>query len=442
MLTGNGRPTRRRLDASWVLIAYVLSVFLIPANLTVAAFGASGSPATLLGIVCLLWWSGAQLSKATATLTPPQPIRRAMLVFIIAILISYVEATTRPIGSIELNGADRGLILIASWLGVVLLTADGLWDATRIKMLLRTMVNCGGIVAVIGLAQYATGAVIIDVIQIPGLSPNGEFHAVYERAGLVRAAGTATHPIEFAVVLAMLLPLALHLALTDKPRPWIARWLPVIFIGSALPITISRSAVIAVVVALLLVIPTWTLRQRRFSYVLIPLGFTAVYVVLPGILGALTALFTGFEEDSSVASRTGSWELAFGFVARAPFFGRGFGTFQPAYRILDNQFLGLLIETGIIGLLATVLLFATAIVTGVRARRRSQDPTMRSLIQAVIAMVAAGACSLATFDAFGFPQVASTLMLGIGILAALHNLLIRPSLPGVPIQRPLPTLTR
>ena len=47
-----------------------------------------------------------------------------------------------------------------------------------------------------------------------------------------------------------------------------------------------------------------------------------------------------------------SYAIAGEFIGRAPIFGRGFSTFLPSYRILDNQYLGLLIETGIVGLVA------------------------------------------------------------------------------------------
>ena len=413
------------IDAAWLLIAYILVLLLIPANLTIAALGAAGAPALLIGVVALVWWVCAQMNRAYSTLIPVQPIRRAMLFFTICVLASYVVATIRPIDGIELNAADRGLLLLASWLGLILLASDGLGSVQRIERPLRVLSVVGGIVAVVGIAQFITGASIVDVIQIPGLSPNTTLTSIYGRGGFVRAAGTSTHPIEFGVVLSMTLPIALHFAFADTHRNLLVRWFPVVAIAFAIPITISRSALIGVIVALAIVIPTWPRRRRRISYVSIAAFVVAIYVAIPGMLGNLIGLFTGIGADSSALSRTDSYTLAFDFIKRAPILGRGFSTFLPQYRILDNQYLGLLIEIGILGTAALVTLVVTALVTAFRARRMTTDVRTRSLTQSLLAMVAAGAVTFATFDAFGFPQAAGLMFLGIGFVGALSNVLRR-----------------
>jgi O-antigen ligase len=444
------RPTRRyRLDAAAFLSVYVFILMLIPANLTVSAIGAVGTPAVLLGLGALVWWTGAQMNRSTSALSPPQPIRRAMLWFTIAVLTSYIAATVRPIDDLELNAADRGLVLIASWLGLVLLTSDGLIGRAHLDVVLRRLVLAGGIAAAIGIIQFVTGDAIIDVIQIPGLTPNTTLTSIYDRNGFTRAAGTSSHPIEFGVVLAMLLPIALHFALTDRTRPAVTRWLPVGLIAVAVPITISRSALVGVVVALLVLIPTWPAARRRMSYLVIAGVVVAIYVTIPGMLGTLTRLFTNISNDGSALSRTDSYSLAVEFIERAPIFGRGLSTFLPQYRILDNQYLGLVIEVGFVGTIALLALFATSLDTAATARRASTDETTRSMAQALAAMVAAGAVSFATFDAFGFPQVVTLVFLGIGCIGALANsvamdrnndgLLPRPPFPagvaGQPVQR-------
>ncbi|MEO6310238.1 MAG: O-antigen ligase family protein [Leifsonia sp.] len=416
-----------RIDAAWLLTAYVLVLMLIPANLTIAALGAIGTPALIVGLGALIWWIGAQMNRASATLTPAQPVRRAALGFALAVLASYVVAMVRPIDGLEINAADRGLLLIASWIGLIVLSCDGLTTRARLELPLRAFVTVGGIVALIGILQFITGRALVDVIQIPGLTPNTDLTSIYDRGGFTRAAGTSTHPIEFGVVLAMILPLALHFAFSDTHRGRIQRWFPVAVIAFAVPITISRSALVGVVVALLVLMPTWTARRRRLSYLVIGAIVVVVYVAIPGMLGTLIRLFTGLAADGSARSRTDSYALAGEFIARSPFFGRGLSTFLPEYRILDNQYLGLLIEVGIVGTLAILVLFVVAIGTAFRTRRMSSDPTTRSLAQSLTALVAVGACTFATFDAFGFPQASSLVFLGIGFIGALSNIVKRGS---------------
>lgn len=412
-----------RIDAAWLLAAFVTLLLVIPANLTIAALGSIGTPALVAGLAALLWWFGAQMNREHSTLTPPQPVRRAMICFTIAVLFSYVAAAVRPIDGLELGAADRGLLLVASWLGIVLLTSDGLVGISRLEAPLRLLVLVGSAVAALGIAQFITQVPFVDVIQIPGLTPNNNLTSIYNRSGFTRAAGTSTHPIEFGVVLSMILPLALHFAFTDTHRNRLVRWFPVAVIAFAVPITISRSAIVGVAVALLVLLPSWSTPRRRISYVVIAATILAIFVTIPGMLGSLTRLFTGISEDGSARSRTDSYALALDFISRSPIFGRGISTFLPEYRILDNQYLGLLIEVGVVGTLALVGLFVVAIVSAVRSRRLTEDPRARSLAQSLAAMVAAGAFTFATFDAFGFPQAAGLMFLGIGCIGSLSNTL-------------------
>ena len=419
-------PQRRlRVGAAWFLSLYVICLMLIPANLTISALGSVGTPALIIGLACLLWWIAVRFNRSFSVPVPPQAIRRAMMIFSIAVLISYVVAMIRPIEVMEQTAADRGLLLLASWLGLVLLSADGLIGVRRLESLLRILVTAGGIVAIIGIIQFFSGLPLVDVIQIPGLTANNDLTSIYDRDGFNRAAGTSTHPIEFGVALAMVLPVGLHFALTDTHRNFFLRWFPIAAIALAVPITISRSALVGVAVALLIVIPTWSAARRRGAYVFMSAGLLVIYLAIPGMLGTLTRLFTGIADDGSARSRTDSYDIAVDFISRSPFFGRGFSTFLPQYRILDNQYLGALIEIGIVGLCALLMLIFVALTSATMARRMTSDPRTRSLAQSLMAMVAAGACCFATFDAFAFPQVANLVFLGIGCIGALLNTLRR-----------------
>lgn len=415
-------PTPAGTNVAWMVNIYILALMVIPANLTIAALGSVGTPALLLGICALVAWLGIQMNRSSATLSPSQPIRRAMFLMTIAVLASYIAATVRPIGGTELSGADRGLLLMASWLGVVLLTADGFPGIPSLEKTLRLLSYAGGAVAILGLLQFATGQALIDFIQIPGLTPHTELLSVNDRSGYNRVAGTASHPIEYGVVLSMLLPLALHFAFADKNRAWIIRWFPVIAIAFAIPISVSRSALVASAAALIVLIPTWPKSRRRWSYLAIVGVIVVVYVSIPGMLGTLTKLFTGIGNDTSAASRTNSYEIAWDFIVRSPIVGRGLLTFLPEYRILDNQYLGLIIEVGVLGTAAFIGLVVTAIIVAARVRRGSKNPVVRSFAISLTALLVAGACGFATFDAFSFPQVSDLLFLGVGLIGALSNI--------------------
>jgi O-antigen ligase len=156
-----------------------------------------------------------------------------------------------------------------------------------------------------------------------------------------------------------------------------------------------------------------------------------VYVAVPGMLGTITQLFTGISSDTSAASRTDSYALAGQFIARAPVFGRGFATFLPAYRILDNQYLGTLIEMGVVGLVSVLALFLTGMWTAWRLRRQMAASPRRQLGHALLASVAAGALSFAFFDAFSFPQVAGLMFFVLGCVGAARRLAVSPNVEKV-----------
>ena len=113
--------------------------------------------------------------------------------------------------------------------------------------------------------QFVTGLEFTNWIQIPGLSANSQLVSVFDRGGFNRPSGTALHPIEFGTALTVLLPLCLHLAFHPGPLGRIRRWLPLVAIAVAVPLSISRSAILGAIVVLAIVMPSWSPRARRSS---------------------------------------------------------------------------------------------------------------------------------------------------------------------------------
>jgi polysaccharide biosynthesis protein PslJ len=315
-----------------------------------------------------------------------------------------------------------------------------------LDVLLRRLVLFAGALASLGLVQFVTKRPFTNYIQIPGLATNQSLVSLYGRNGLTRPAGTAVHPIEFGAVLTMVLPLALHYAFVDVHRSLRRRWFPVVAIAFAVPISISRSAIVSVAVVLCILMPMWAPRVRRRAYVAIVALAGTVYVMVPGLLGTITNLFSGISNDSSAQSRSGSFALAFEFISRAPIFGRGFLTFLPAYRILDDQYLGLTIEAGIFGLAAFLALLVSGVLGGIALRRRCDNRTDALLGAALAASVGSALASFGLFDAFSFPMAASLIFLVLGCLGALRRLVLvpaaAPSSPRVGVRNARAVLRR
>ena len=404
--------------------ATVLIVLLmaIPSKLHVGPLGSAGSPAQILGVVTCLFWLLARIyPRSVGPLPRLQPLHYAFFGFIGAVLVSYVVANTRPIRDLEVSAADRGLLSVLAWLGMFVLFSDGLALRASLEKVLWRLTCAGGAVALVGVLQFVTGRALVDRIVIPGLTSSADFTLDDRGSGLVRVIGTSTHAIEFGVVLTTILPLTIHFAIHGRPRSLARRSWPLAAILVAIPLSVSRSAILLGALVLAMVLPTLShALQARAIGVLLVLG-VGMYVAVPGLAGTFRSLFLGVSEDTSTESRTSGYGFAFDFVRERPLFGRGLRTFLPDYRILDNQYLNVLIELGIVGLIATLTLFLLAIATGYAIRRTSADETVRSLGVALAASVAAGAGSLTFYDGLTFPMAAGTMFVCIGAVSSLRR---------------------
>jgi hypothetical protein len=226
------------LDGATLLTVYLVLLLALPSRLVVGPVGAAGTPANLVAIGGAAWWVWARFADRTRSATRTHPVRTAMLVFVVALLVSYVAATTRAINGTEMSTADTGMLLVAGWVGVVLVADGGIPSMDRIEVVVRRLAMGGGLVAVLGLMQFATGRAYTDLIQIPGLSVNNTLTSVLSRDSYVRPSGTALHPIEFGVSMNILLPLCLHVAMTATDLGRVRRWFPVVVIGLAIPLSI------------------------------------------------------------------------------------------------------------------------------------------------------------------------------------------------------------
>ncbi|NYE35525.1 O-antigen ligase [Nocardioides cavernae] len=433
MTVMDGSPARGA-DATTLLTLYVVLLWGIPSSMVVPALGSAGSPSNLLGVAAFFWWVWFHVRRTEPLGAGVQPVRAAMLGWLLVMLVVYAHAMAGPIPGDEISVADNGVLRLLGMAGILLVANDGITSWDRLHTLLRRLALAAGAVAVLGFVQYVTKDIWIDRLSIPGLSP-GVVTELGARSGFVRPSGTSASAIEYGVVLSMALPLVIALAGSGTHRRWVYRLLLVPMILS-IYLSVSRSAYLCAAVALVVLAISWTNRQRLQA-----LGFAAMvsavlYVTVPGLLGAILGLFSNADEDPSVASRTGSYDIAGAFIADSPWVGRGFGTFLPRYWILDNGYLGLLIEGGILGLVGLLLVLGSGLVAAHRAGRDVPEED-HELSRALMASILAGATCLAFFDTFAFPQSSGCVFLVLGAAGAMRRLAVRRS-EDVAAERLLP----
>jgi O-antigen ligase len=347
-----------------------------------------------------------------------QPIRLALVFLGGAIVLSYAFAMMHHLPPDQLSAADRGLLSLAGWAGIALVAADFLRSTDSIDRLLRRLTVLGSVVASVGFVQFFSGVDLAGLIKIPGLTSTVTTLYSANEAGIRRVASTASHPIEFGMVLALILPFAFHIAThaTEKRGRW---WVMTTIIAVAVPMSVSRSAILGLAVELIILFVSWTPRRRLGAIVIAPVFIVGMRVLIPGLVGTISSIFGNASTDPSLQGRTDDYAVVGQFITRSPLVGRGFGTFLPTdFFFLDNQYLGIIIEVGFVGFAALLTLLIVGMALGRGIRVRSTDERSRDLGQCFIAVFAAAAVGMGTFDALGFSMFTGTLFLLLGVAGA------------------------
>ena len=372
-----------------------------------------------IGVLSLLLWTWFQVSRWRLHPIETYPVRRVLWFFVGSVLVSFTVAMLRPIDTDEVSPAFVALLSLSSWCGTLLMAHDGLRSQDRLRTLVYRMSLAGGAFAVLGIAQFVTRQSLVDHISIPGLTSAGLDDFV--RGNFSRPAGTATHPIEYGVVLTMLLPLALWAGTHRVGRTELGSWIPAIAILAVMPLSLSRSALVGTAVCLALIVPTWPPVRRWVTLGGIAVLGGGLTVAVPGLSGTIRGLFVTAADDPSVQSRSNSFGVAFEYFRRAPVFGRGLGTFLPKYWIFDNGYLLMAVTIGAVGLIAFLALLGSGIASMIRVRMRVEDPETRGLAHALMTSIVAGAVGFLLFDGISFPMTTGMLFFILGLAGSLHR---------------------
>jgi O-antigen ligase len=418
-----------------ILTIYIALLMFIPSDLVWSPLGGAGSPATVFAVGVLGWYLVHWCGPSGRLCGELNPVRTAAILLACAVLASYVSANRGLLPILERNAADRGLISMAGWLGVLLMATDALGTWGSLQILIKRIVACGSAVAGIGVVQFITGVNLATFIVIPGLITKVQPSDLLVRDGFNRPSATAAHPLELAAVLAMCLPLALHRARYAPSSRFLSwRWAQVAVIAAALPMTISRSAILGLAAVAVTLLPTWPRRDRWVAYSAALGSAALVWLAKPDFLTVFLKLFGAIGSDPSTESRLSAFASAAPYVTAHPWFGMGFQTFLPqVFFFVDNQYLTTAIETGFVGLIALVGVFCTGWIAARSARSRVPDVATRDLLQCLAASTLVAAVSFYTFDAMSFSIATGLTFVVLGCVGAGWRIsaLVRSHEPGL-----------
>jgi polysaccharide biosynthesis protein PslJ len=221
----------------------------------------------------------------------------------------------------------------------------------------------------------------------------------------------------------MILPLALYLARKTGERRW---WLAMFLLVVGTSASRSRTAILMLVIEVVVLLALRPREVKRFWPAIVPLAL-AIHLASPGSFGVISSSFhpagglIAQQANAPVGSgRVSSLSPALKQWDQSPLVGIGYGTritdegpTQNA-NILDDQWMGTLLETGIAGALAWVWVFLRSIRRLAAAAKRDQS-VQGWLPAGIAAAVTAFALSMFTYDAFSFAQETFLLLILLGI---------------------------
>jgi O-antigen ligase len=427
--------TRLRPDVFLLLLTAFLALqFLIPARLVIGGLGAAGRPSVVIALGLSLIWL-ASWFRTNGVPRGAQPVRWIIAAYLTTAIFSYAVGYARGLPEDEASSATRSLLLVIAMCGLAVSLADGVPDRQTLDSILRRLTHFSGFMAAVGTVQSLFRFNPVNYIRIPGLQVNASLIEIGDRgsANVARVAGTANHYIEFGVVLALVTPIAVHYAMQASGHAQqIRRWALTLLIASGAPISISRSAIVALAVCMVILALSWTLRTRILALVCGIVAAGVFYALRPKIISTLRSLFRNAETDPSVQSRLRDYPIIEGYFADRPWLGRGLGTFLPKkYIQLDNQLLATLVTSGLVGLAVLLVLFGGGYFVARSIRHHATDESARHLGHVLAASLIAALVASGTFDSMAFPTFAGVVFLLIGAVGALFRLRRAPaSSPG------------
>jgi hypothetical protein len=421
------------LAFSWrrILIALLLVIMFIP----IRRYKLPGNlpfqmePYRLLVMLILAAWLASLLIDERVKLRASG--LDGFLAFLVLATFGSMLVNPGRVSALEGNTV-KALMFLLSFVAVFYLIVSVVRSEDVVMSLAKTLVAGGAVIAVLAVIESRTGFTPFTHLNkvFPFLKPDPSFTIPLDRGGSVRAFGPAEHPIALSAALVMLVPLALCVARFSSPR-----WrLAVVALVIGVLSTVSRTGIVMLFVVALIFLWVRPRETKRLWPALLPL-LVLTHFAAPGTLGSIKQAFfpsgglvaqqksNGFGCDSN--GRIADVGPTFSEISHKPFLGHGFGTRittgpDANACVLDDQWLGTLVDVGFIGGLAW-LLFFLAIVRRFGRASKEDDSVRGWLLASVAASVGAYAVGMLTFDALGFVQVTLFLfiLVGLGTAAAL-----------------------
>jgi O-antigen ligase len=405
----------------WSIAAFLAMLFLVPFDAMAITSAKLDRPLLILivglWLIALALLRGEHRPRLSGTV-----LHAAILFFLITALLSLLlnAETLRMHGEFGLG--MKKLLLLVSFITVFVIAASALRPAEA-RAFIPLVVGLGCIAAIGTVWEYRTGYNVFYELGgklIPGGLDLPAVATELDATGRTVVLGPTIHPLAATQLLAMAVPFAVVGGLyTSTRRRRVLYLVATLILLAGLFSTQRKTGPIVLGAGLL----TLVIFRPRQLVRLAPAGvllLLAMPIVAPSALGSLRDQLAPGAATSTLSSRdrTSDYEAIDPEVLNHPAIGRGWQTYDPArYRVLDNEYLSILVGSGWLGVGAYVLLLIAALAICARAIR-TNDPARAPPALAAAATVTMMAVGSATFDTIAFAVVPYTFCLFLGLAAA------------------------
>jgi hypothetical protein len=410
----------------WFIAAFVAMIYLLPfdAMTLPLSLPVDSKPDRIVLPLLVLVWAFAALS--TRSMTREFRVTGFALVTFVFVCIAFASVllnvrTLSLHGEFDLGIKKLALLVSYTMFFVVAVTTI---RPTEVRSFGRFMVGLGVLTAIGTIYEFRTHvnvfydwtAKLFTFISVTP-APQGDVSNPYERLPIV---GPTAHGLADTTILAFALPWAvIELYNAETPRQRFVWGLATgLLLAGGFATVRKTSAVVPLVILLVLF-----LYSRKKMLKILPIGLLIIVfiqVIAPGALVKVKSqLQPSRVNNNSTQGRTADYAATRPEILRHLATGRGFGTYNPErYRFLDNEYLKRMIETGLLGAAAYILMTLAGPMLA-HSVIRGGNPTRAGPALAASASALTYFVSGFLYDVFFFPQAPYLFFLSTAFIVVL-----------------------
>lgn len=399
----------------WMIAVFLVMLWLVPFDSLEATINAPVDlklDRFLIMALILVWLATVFTGGKLAPKWERTPVDWALLAFVGIAVASVLLNVATLVTQDEVGLATKRLALLFSYAAFFFVVASSL-RRSEVDRFIKLLLGLAVLTSVGTLYEYFGGAnLFYDFADT--LTPDALFELNRVNNAVV---GPTRHGLALAGILAMALSYALvQLIRSPSSRGRLIYGAAAILLFGGIFATSRKTgnfAAIATVGVLL------AYRPRELGR-LVPVAIVAFLALLLFAPNAVNKQLEQVEPskisaDASGSARQDDYKGVVPEVRKYPVLGRGYGTYtREKYRTLDNGYLLLLLETGLVGLAGFLLLIGSVFLV---THKRNRDPDLDRAGPSLAATgsVTAFAVAMVLFDAHEFAQVPYVFLFAAGL---------------------------